>query len=141
MRASPTSRGDRGREARDAEASVPRFLLNQILQSLERGRTDLLARGLRRNRDRRLGERGDALALFRRRLLHHAELDQPRNHELARATRRELLADELLQRLEATTHALLVQIRSVRDLSNHLRLRQSLSSHALPPSLRFLESF
>src|SRR5512138_316384 len=90
-----------------------RILLNQIFESLERGRTDLLARGLRRNGDRLLGEGVDTLALFRRRLLHHAELDQPRNHELARAPRRKLLADELLQRLEATTHALLIEIRSV----------------------------
>src|SRR6185369_7101989 len=47
--------------------------LNQVFEVLESRRANLLARGLRRDRDRLLGERVDALALFGRRLLHHAE--------------------------------------------------------------------
>src|SRR5689334_9358226 len=78
-----------GQNPRESKSIRPQSgLLNEILESLESGRADLLARGLRRDRDRLFGERIDALALFRRRLLHDAQLHETGNHEFARATRR-----------------------------------------------------
>src|SRR6185295_2596437 len=84
----------------------------------------------RRDRDRLFGERVDALTLLRRGLLHDAKLHESGDDELARAAPGELLANDVLERIEAPRDALLVEFGGVRDLRDDLSFGQPLTSHA-----------
>src|SRR5580704_12971859 len=110
-----------------------RSLLDEILQRLEGGRANLLRRGLPLDRDRLLGKRVDAGAVLGRRLLDGLELEEPRDHELARPARTELLLDELREPVKYAGDALLIELAELRNLRDHLSLGHTLSRH-----LRFL---
>src|SRR5690606_33523253 len=102
--------------------------VDEVLELLERGRADLLRSRLGRELLLLTGEGIDALALRLGSDLLDLELEEVRDHELARATLAELLLHQLPELLEDVRHVLLRKAGLLGQLAHDLGLGHPLGS-------------